>query len=118
MPVQLGLSYPDHRGLGVRHPGERRFTDRRAVERGGPDRRRSSRRKATLRSLLFSAFALALPNPGKLGMTLMKPAPAPRVSTTVNSYVAVPPEHAYDAIIREASQRYRVPAPLIRSVMI
>jgi soluble lytic murein transglycosylase-like protein len=41
----------------------------------------------------------------------------PRVSTTVNSFVAVPPQHAYDALIREAGAVYRVDAALIRSVI-
>lgn len=41
----------------------------------------------------------------------------PRVSTTVNSFVAMPPEHAYDAIIREAAAVYGVSATLIRSVV-
>jgi soluble lytic murein transglycosylase-like protein len=41
----------------------------------------------------------------------------PRVSTTVNSFVAVPPEHAYDAIIREAAAIHSVNATLIRSVV-
>jgi soluble lytic murein transglycosylase-like protein len=40
-----------------------------------------------------------------------------RVSTTVNSFVAVPPEHAYDAIIREAAVIHGVSATLIRSVV-
>src|SRR4029077_17667645 len=39
------------------------------------------------------------------------------VSTSVNSFVAVPPQHAYDAIIREASRLYKVDAALIRSVV-
>ena len=40
-----------------------------------------------------------------------------KVSTSVNSFVAVPPQHAYDAIIREASKLYKVDAALIRSVV-
>jgi soluble lytic murein transglycosylase-like protein len=42
---------------------------------------------------------------------------SPKVSTTVNSFVAVQPQHAYDAIIREASKLYKVDAALIRSVV-
>jgi len=41
----------------------------------------------------------------------------PRVSTTVNSFVAIPPQHAYDAIIGEAADLYKVDAALIRSVV-
>ena len=42
---------------------------------------------------------------------------APKVSTTVNSFVAVPPQHAYDGIIREAAELYKVDVALIRSVV-
>jgi len=45
------------------------------------------------------------------------PAPAARVSTTVNSFVAGSPEHAYDALIREAAAIHGVDAALIRSVV-
>ena len=41
----------------------------------------------------------------------------PHVSTTVNSFIAVPPDHAYDAIIREAGAIHGVSATLIRSVV-
>ena len=41
----------------------------------------------------------------------------PNVSTTVNSFVAIPPQHAYDTIIREAADLYKVDAALIRSVV-
>jgi soluble lytic murein transglycosylase-like protein len=44
-------------------------------------------------------------------------ASGPRVSTTVNSFMPMPPEHAYDAIIRDASKIYGVDATLIRSVV-
>ena len=40
-----------------------------------------------------------------------------RVSTSENSFVAVSPEHAYDAIIREAAELYKVDVALIRSVV-
>jgi soluble lytic murein transglycosylase-like protein len=45
------------------------------------------------------------------------PAPVPVVSTTVENVVPVPPEHAYEEFIREASLQYGVDAALIRSVM-
>ena len=41
----------------------------------------------------------------------------PRVTTTIDSIIAVPPKEAYEGIIREASAIYRVDANLIRSVM-
>jgi soluble lytic murein transglycosylase len=43
--------------------------------------------------------------------------PLARVTTTIDSLVAVPAEHAYDELIREAATRYGVDATLIRSVM-
>ena len=102
-------------GLGIRHAGERRHGDRREGERAAPDRRWHNRRRAKLRGLLFSVFALVQPDPVKLVAPQVMA--GPRVSTTVNSFVAVPPEHAYDAIIREAAAIHGVSATLIRSVV-
>jgi hypothetical protein len=116
MAVQLGIFAPDEPGVGMRHDMERRIGDRRAYTRGTRERRRSDRRRARLRSLLFASLALMLPH--QLKWTALKPRPSgPRVSTTIDSMVAVPPRHAYEAIIREAGVRYRVDASLIRSVM-
>jgi soluble lytic murein transglycosylase-like protein len=114
MAVQLGLSAFVHRGLGLRHPGDRRHADRRDGRRPTPDRRLKDRRRATLRGLLFSALALVLPH-HKFSMP--RATSAPRVSTTVNSFVAVAPQHAYDHIIREAAELYKVDVALIRSVV-
>jgi soluble lytic murein transglycosylase-like protein len=114
MTIQLGLASSSEPGLGIRYADDRRYADRRANGRDTPDRRRE-RRRATLRGLLLSTLALALPHQSKLG--LMKAVASPHVSTTVNSFVAVPPEHAYDALIREAGAVYDVDAALIRSVM-
>jgi soluble lytic murein transglycosylase-like protein len=115
MAVQLGLSDFVHRGLGLRHPGDRRHADRRDSRRVSPDRRLKDRRRARLRGLLFSALALVLPHHHRFSIS--RAASAPRVSTTVNSFVAVDPKHAYDAIIREAAHLYKVDAALIRSVV-
>jgi len=41
----------------------------------------------------------------------------PQVSTTIDSFDALPPQHAYDALIREAADKYRLSANLIKSVM-
>jgi soluble lytic murein transglycosylase-like protein len=114
MAVQLGLSEFVHRGLGLRHPGDRRHADRRDGRRPTPDRRLKDRRRATLRGLLFSALALVLPHHKS---STPRAASAARVSTTVNSFVAVSPQRAYDAIIREAAELYKVDAALIRSVI-
>jgi soluble lytic murein transglycosylase-like protein len=114
MAVQLGLSDFMHRGLGLRHPGDRRHGDRRDGLRAGPERRWRDRRRAKLRGLLFSAMALFLPHHR---ISIPRVIASPKVSTTVNSFVAVQPQHAYDAIIREASKLYKVDAALIRSVV-
>jgi soluble lytic murein transglycosylase-like protein len=115
MAVQLGLSDYVHRGLGLRHAGDRRHGDRRSGLRAAPERRFKDRRRAKLRGLLFSALALFLPH-HRLSIPRVISA-SPRVSTSVNSFVAVPPQHAYDHIIREAAKLYKVDAALIRSVV-
>jgi len=95
---------------------ERRVGDRRTYTRGTPDRRRYERRRARLRSLLFTSLALAVPHHLK-HTPLPGPVSGPRVSTAIHSIVAVPPEQAYEGLIREAAARYRLDPSLIRSVM-
>ncbi|HEV3139311.1 MAG TPA: transglycosylase SLT domain-containing protein, partial [Vicinamibacterales bacterium] len=41
----------------------------------------------------------------------------PHVAVSIDSAVAVPPEHAYDQIIAEAAKAYRLDPTLIKSVM-
>jgi len=95
---------------------ERRIGERRIYTRGTPERRRRDRRRAKLRSLLFTSLALAIPH--HLKHTALKgPVSGPRVSTTIDSVVAVAPEQAYEGLIREAAARYRLEPALIRSVM-
>ena len=95
---------------------ERRTGSRRAHTRRTPERRRRDRRRARLRGLLFSSLALAIPP--HLKHTPLRPAPSgPRVSTTIERVVAVPPQQAYEGLIREAAVRYRLDPTLIRSVM-
>lgn len=94
---------------------ERRIGYRRACARGTPERRRRDRRRARLRSLIFTSLALALPH--QLKQATLTHASGPRVSTTIDSVIAVPPAHAYEAFIREAAVLYRVDASLIRSIM-
>jgi hypothetical protein len=98
MAGQLDLASAAHPGIGIRHAGDRRHGDRRDGDRATPGRRWRSRRRAKLRGMLFSALAFAAPHQARL--VLPQVMGVPRVSTTVNSFVAVPPEHAYDAIIR------------------
>jgi soluble lytic murein transglycosylase-like protein len=72
-----------------------------------------------VRNVVLATAALVLPHHGKpqsLDSTVSRP-PAPAVTTTVEPVAAVPPEHAYDEFIREASLQHGVDATLIRSVM-
>jgi soluble lytic murein transglycosylase-like protein len=109
-------------GLGVRHNLERRRRERRSRDRGTRDRRRLNRRRATLRSVLFAAFAFAVPHQVKSSaLPFFAPSTisvaGPRVTTNIVSFEAVEPHHAYDDLIAEAAQLYGVDPNLIRSVM-
>ena len=115
MRVQLGLSGANQPAVGLRHDMERRIGNRRAYTRGTPERRRSVRRRQRLRSLIFTSLALALPH--TLRQTTIKMPPGPRVSTTIDSMIAMNPAQAYEGLIREAAALYRVDASLIRSIM-
>ena len=110
---------PDH--LGLRGEGERRKGDRRQQPRAGVDRRKRDRRRAAVRNVVLAAAAVVLPpHHGKtqsLDSKSSHAAPATVITTTIDSAVSVPPEHAYDEFIREASDLYRVDATLLRSVM-
>jgi soluble lytic murein transglycosylase-like protein len=119
----LGLSAPHDPAVGLRHNGDRRRTDRRAVDRGTPDRRKAQRRRARLRSLLFSALAFIAPHHLKssplsfLATPKLTATAGPRVSTTIESFDPVPLRNAYDDLIAEAADKYRLSANLIKSVM-
>ena len=124
MAVQLGLSAAIDHGLELRTGPDRRQRDRRAHSRGTPDRRRHDRRRRTLRSLLFTTLTLGLPhqvNPAlfvlPLPPALKQITPTAVVTTTIDSFVAVPPWRAYNELVREAGERYNVDPLLIRSVM-
>jgi soluble lytic murein transglycosylase-like protein len=108
--------------LGLRHTiADRRQGRRRAAPRGGRDRRRGQRRRARLRTVVLTGLALAVPH--QIGARPFWWAPAsirssgPRVSTSIDSFVPVPPLHAYDGIVAEAAKTYDVEPALIRSVM-
>jgi soluble lytic murein transglycosylase-like protein len=53
----------------------------------------------------------------QLPFTSAVAAPEARVSTTIDSVIAIPPSRVYDSLIREAATLYRVSPTLIRSVM-
>lgn len=123
MADELGLAAPHDPAVGLRQNGDRRHADRRVADRGTRDRRKSERRKARLRSLIFSALAFVAPHqlkthpmPFFASPRLMATA-GPQVSTTIDSFDALPPQRAYDTLIREAADRFRVSANLIKSVM-
>jgi len=107
------------RGLGLRLDAERRHEERRATDRSTPDRRGSVRRRAIFRSILFALMALSVP-PLKDRRIALRSAPLPspaHVSTSIDSFVALPPWRAYETLIREAAAVYQVSPTLIRSVM-
>lgn len=128
MPDQL-LDLPPEPGLGIRHDVERRHADRRSRDRALRNRRRRNRRRAGLHRLLFTAAAFAIPNqlaPGakpslppalSLPSGRSLPSGGPRVGVSIDSFDAVPAEHAYDGLIREAAEKHHLDPALIRSVM-
>jgi soluble lytic murein transglycosylase-like protein len=109
---------PDH--LGLRGDGERRKRDRRKQPRAGRDRRQTDRRRAAVRNVVLAAAAVVVPPHYGKTQSLdnkSRAAPAAVITTTIESVVSVPPEHAYDEFIQEASDLYRVDATLLRSVV-
>ena len=117
MADKLGLSGSDDHVLGLRHHSERRIGSRRSRRRTRPERRRRDRRRDRLRSVILTSLAFALPLPHQLKHSANAPASNARVSTTIDSMVALSPANAYEGIIREAAALYRVDASLIRSVI-
>jgi soluble lytic murein transglycosylase-like protein len=111
--------------VGVRQGGDRRTHDRRAVDRGTRDRRRRARRRSAMHGMLLSALAFAMPHQvlkqrivnAHLPRVLASKPPGPRVAVTINSFEPVPPDRAYDALIREASKKYGLNPTLIRGVI-
>lgn len=100
--------------LGLRHNGRRHSDDRRHLERGFADRRRSSRRKRTLRGLLFGMFAMSLPShvakPPNIKIT------EGFVSTSEN-FRPLPATIAYNDAIAEAADLYKIDPNLIRAII-
>src|SRR6185436_17069535 len=119
MPDELNRLFVDHSPLGIRHGLDRRVhTDRRQRGRGGRDRRRRVRRRQRLRSLVFSALAVAVPS--QMSTTavreLLRNSRA-SVDATITSFDAIPARAAYEPIIREAGLAYDIDPGLIRSVI-
>ncbi len=102
--------------FGLRQVERRHADDRRHSERGFTDRRRSSRRKRTLRGLLFGMFAMSLPS------HVSKP-PNINISTaegfvsTSEDFRPLPATIAYNDAIDEAAHLYRLDPNLIRAII-
>jgi soluble lytic murein transglycosylase-like protein len=103
---------------------ERRHGDRRGTERGGADRRCNVRRYAPLRNLILTAMTLAAApglNDSRLALRVAPAAPKVLEARVLSSIDAVnlvmPPARAYDRLIHEAGELYRVSPTLIRAVM-
>ena len=125
MAVQLGLSASTADDLGIRSAFERRRRgERRARPRTGPERRRSDRWRATFSSLVFSLLTIAFPT--QLSLAALRTQmphvaamafPSARVDVSIDSFVPIQPQRAYEALIKEAADTYRIEPGLIRSVM-
>src|SRR5215218_6982298 len=108
--------------VGIRSGGDRRHGDRRAHPRDRRNRRRRNRRRG-LHGLLFTAASFAIPHQvppqisSALASVLSLPALQPSIGVSMNNFNAIPPAHAYDDLIREAAEKYRLEPSLIRSVM-
>ena len=100
-------------GYGLRHGGERRHNDRRNGDRAKPGRRRGERRRAGLRSLLIAAAALATTHHVK---TQTKPL-HPSVAVSMDNFLPLRADQAYDDFIEEAAAEYKLDPHLIRAVM-
>jgi soluble lytic murein transglycosylase-like protein len=108
----------DDGGLERRHDRERRHGERRATERGGHDRRRGARRRAHLRSLIFTVMTLSVAPGLKHSQLARSVAPgALEAHVSMGVSLAIPPARAYDRLIHEAAALYRVSPTLIRAVM-
>src|SRR5262249_33746849 len=99
--------------------GERRKGERRKQPRPGADRRRGERRRAVVRNVVLVTAAIVLPHKVKPQSVDSKwaPPPPPLVASQLETAASVPPEHAYDELIRKAWKEYGGDAVLIRSVM-
>jgi soluble lytic murein transglycosylase-like protein len=116
-------------GLGVRGTGEeRRHEERRHHDRPGRQRRRGDRRRAGMRTLLLTAAALSAPHAAKVSankawgaattsLASVAAGPLPSVSVNIDSFNPLDSRHAYDDIIAEAADKYRLDPHMIRAVM-
>ena len=102
--------------LGLRQ--DRRHDDRRHVDRGSRStrERRKSRRRRNARSLAFGLFAMALPGTG--ASTKLADMPVTEAVVSVSEkFRALPANIAYNDLIAEAAQLYKLDPDLIRAII-
>ncbi len=106
---------PSGEPLGLRHRAN--HGERREERHRGTNRRKRNRRSAVLRVALATA-TMALSHHARPEMSKRsRRDPVPAVTTSVESAILLPLQHAYDDLIREAADRYDVDAALIKSVI-
>ena len=102
--------------FGLRHDHRRHGDDRRRYERSFADRRRATRRKRTLRGLMFGMFAMSLPSHPPKSPDIQVSTSEGFVSTSEN-FRALPATIAYNDAIAEAAALYKLDPNLIRAVI-
>jgi hypothetical protein len=102
--------------FGLRQDERRHSHDRRHSERGFTDRRRISRRKRTLRGLLFGMFAMSLPTHASKPPNFTISTLEGFVSTS-EDFRPLPATIAYNDTIAEAADLYRLDPNLIRAII-
>jgi hypothetical protein len=102
--------------FGLRQDERRYSDDRRHSERGVADRRRVSRRKHTLRGLLFGMFAMSLPSHPSKPPNFTVSTSEGYVSTS-EDFRPLPATIAYNDTIAEAADLYRLDPNLIRAII-
>jgi len=100
--------------FGLRQDERRHVDDRRHLERGFTDRRRSSRRKRTLRGLLFGMFAMSLPSHAAKPSNIST---SEGFVSTTEDFRPLPATIAYNDAIDEAADLYRLDPNLIRAII-
>src|SRR5690348_13107365 len=115
MAIQLRLSGAHELAIRDGLVDRRRQQDRRARPRDGQERRKSDRRRAGLRSALFTAITMGLPH--QLSPATPPWQPRPSVKVTIDDVTPIPANVAYHDLIQEAALVHNVSPALIRSVM-
>ena len=90
-----------------------RWHDRRTHARLASERRHSERRRKRLLTLLLALATAGIPVALKVSATALFPG----VSVSVNQVRALPPDQAYDDLIRQAAGIYSLDQDLIRAVI-